>query len=182
MAKLPDLSQPLDPDAQEAYDELVSSRGALHGPYKCLLHDPELARRVGRLGSLFRFEGEALPGDVRELVILTVARRTRSGFEWAMHAPIALKEGIGGDVIESIRTGKGPAVLSPLQADALEAAGHVLDGRSIPEGLQEALIARLGVKGLVELVALVGFYQMIAEIIAAFDVPLPEGSPDPFPG
>ena len=33
--------------------------------------------------------------------------------------------------------------------------------------------------GVVELVVLCGFYEMIAGVIFAFDVPLPEGAPDP---
>lgn len=34
--------------------------------------------------------------------------------------------------------------------------------------------------GVVELVVLCGFYEMIAGVIFAFDVPLPEGAADPF--
>jgi 4-carboxymuconolactone decarboxylase len=182
MARLPDPATPLTPEAREVYDELVSCRGALHGPYKSLMHYPELARRVGSLGGFLRFGDGVLPGHVRELVILTVARRINLAFEWVMHAPHALKEGLPGDVIESIRCGREPEALSPLRSDAREAAGCVLDRRSIPEDLQERLIKALGIKGLIELVVLAGFYQMIGVIISSFDTPLPEGSSDPFPG
>ncbi|MEI6154191.1 MAG: carboxymuconolactone decarboxylase family protein [Deltaproteobacteria bacterium] len=182
MAKLPDPVTPLTPEAQEVYDELVSSRGALHGPYRSLIHHPELARRVGSLGSFLRFGNGALPGNVRELLILTVARKIDSPFEWVMHTPHALKEGLPEDVIESIRQNKEPSVLSPLQADALKAARCVFDRRSIPKDLQERLIEAAGIKGLIELVVLAGFYQMIGEIISSFDTPLPEGASDPFAG
>ena len=180
MARLPDPTAPLTPEAQEVYDELVSSRGALHGPYKTLLHHPELARRVGDLGSFLRFGEGALPGDVREIVILSVARRARSSFEWVMHEPLALKQGVGSDTVQAIRNGTAPVGLSPLQARAIEAAGYVLGDQSIPETLQNDLIERVGVRGVVELVVLAGFYEMIAGVISAFDVPLPDGSPDPF--
>lgn len=181
MARLPDVAEPFTPQTQEVYDELVSSRGALRGPYRALLHDPELARRVGALGGFLRFGGGCLPGDVREIVVLAVARRLGSAFEWAMHEPHALSEGIRQDVIEALRAGREPSGLSPLQAEALEAAGYVLDGRSIPRDLQDGLAARLGLKGVVELVVLAGFYEMIARIISSFDVPLPAGTSDPFP-
>ena len=38
----------------------------------------------------------------------------------------------------------------------------------------------MGIKGVIELVVLVGFYSMIAGVIFSFDVPLPEGATDPF--
>jgi hypothetical protein len=37
-----------------------------------------------------------------------------------------------------------------------------------------------GVQGLIEVVTLCGFYQMVGEITQAFDVPLLEGTTDPF--
>ncbi len=182
MAKLPDPVTPLTPEAQEVYNELVSSRGALHGPYRSLIHHPELARRVGSLGSFLRFGEGTLPGNVRELVILAVARRIDSPFEWVMHLPHAINEGLPDNVIESIRHCREPSGLSPLQADALKAARCVLDHQSIPQDLQGRLVEAAGMKGLVELVVLAGFYEMIGGIISSFDTPLPEGESDPFAG
>ncbi len=56
----------------------------------------------------------------------------------------------------------------------------VLGQQSIPQDTQDALAKQVGLKGVIELVVLCGFYQMIAAVIFAFDVPLPEGSHDPF--
>ena len=56
----------------------------------------------------------------------------------------------------------------------------MLKRRSIPQAVQDELAAALGVQGVVELVVLCGFYEMIAGVIFAFDVPLPEGAADPF--
>ena len=49
-----------------------------------------------------------------------------------------------------------------------------------PRDLQERLIGLVGMEGVIELVVLVGFYRMIAGVIFAFDVPLPEGEAAPF--
>ncbi len=56
----------------------------------------------------------------------------------------------------------------------------VLGQQSIPQDTQDALAKQVGLKGVIELVVLCGFYQMIAAVIFAFDVPLPEGAHDLF--
>jgi len=83
-------------------------------------------------------------------------------------------------VLEAIRTNQEPPELTDLQQAALTAAHCVLRHRSIPQEVQDRLTAALGVPGVVELVVLCGYYQMIAGVIFAFDVPLPEGERDPF--
>ena len=57
---------------------------------------------------------------------------------------------------------------------------HVLAFESIPRALQEQVQKELGTNGLMELVAIVGHYRLIAGVLSAFDTPLPEGSPAPF--
>ncbi|MFA4903468.1 MAG: hypothetical protein WC600_12085 [Desulfobaccales bacterium] len=55
-----------------------------------------------------------------------------------------------------------------------------LELHSIPLEVQEALAGQVGIKGVIELVVLVGFYRMIAGVIFAFNVALPEEAADPF--
>lgn len=66
------------------------------------------------------------------------------------------------------------------QEVALPVVECVLERRSIPQDTQDALAGKMGLKGVIELVVLCGFYQMISAVIFAFDVPLPEGTQDPF--
>jgi 4-carboxymuconolactone decarboxylase len=57
---------------------------------------------------------------------------------------------------------------------------HVLARESVPQPLQDQIQQEVGVTGLVELVVLAGYYQTIAAVLFAFDVPLPEGTAAPF--
>lgn len=181
MAKLPDPTiLPLSPDLQETYNELVSKRGHIYDLYRSLLNHPEIAKHIGDLGSFLRFGAGVLPGSVRELVILLVARRIGAAYEWVMHVQEAIKEGIPKNVIEVIRTGKEPHDLDRIQQLALATVQYVLDRQPIPQSIQDELIKTVGLKGVVELVVLCGFYQMIATVIFAFDVPLPDGETYPF--
>ena len=57
---------------------------------------------------------------------------------------------------------------------------HVLARESVPEALQSQVEQEVGITGVVELVVLAGYYQTIAAVLFAFDVPLPDGTPAPF--
>jgi 4-carboxymuconolactone decarboxylase len=180
MAKLPDPTSSLSPPGQEVYQQLVAKRGRIDGMYRSLLNHPELTRQVSDLGAFLRFGSGALPDALRELLILWVARELGAAYEWVKHEPVARNAGVSAAVIEAIRTHHEPAGLDSLQQDALTAAQCVLNRRSIPQVVQDELAGALGLQGVVELVVLCGFYEMIAGVVFAFDVPLPEGAKDPF--
>lgn len=180
MARLPDPTAKLSPEAEELYLSLTARRGRIDGMYRSLLHYPELTRLVSELGTFLRFDSGALPPDLRELAILWVSRQLNAAYEWVKHAPPARAAGLPEKVIEAVRTGREEQELTGDQKAVLDAARCVLERRSIPQALQDGLAARLGLPGLIELVVLCGFYQMIAGVIFAFDVPLPEGEEDPF--
>jgi len=57
---------------------------------------------------------------------------------------------------------------------------HVLARESIPQALQDEVVSEVGESGMVELVVLAGYYQAIAAVLFAFDVPLAAGTPPPF--
>lgn len=182
MAQLPDPDWALDPEARKIYDRLVSHRGVLepHNLYLGLLNHPRLAAHVGALGTFLRFGGGVLPDDLRELLILWLARKLGASYLWVKHEPVAREAGVPPAVLESLRQGRQVPDLIPHQEAALAAAGCVLARRSIPREVQDPLTAAVGLPGVIELVVLTAFYQMIAGVVFAFDVPLPAGMSDPF--
>ena len=42
------------------------------------------------------------------------------------------------------------------------------------------MVSEVGEAGMIELVVLAGYYQAIAAVLFAFDVPLPKDTPPPF--
>jgi 4-carboxymuconolactone decarboxylase len=180
MAKVPDPVDSLDPQARALYDHLVAERARVDGMYRSLLNHPELAQHIGELGSYLRFGDSILADEVRELAILRTARRLGAAYEWVKHMPPAREAGISEAVIEQLRQEQKPDGLTRAQEAALSVVECVLERQSIPQDTQDALAKEVGLKGVIELVVLCGFYQMIAAVIFAFDVPLPEGSHAPF--
>ena len=179
MARLPDILGSLPPDAQKIYDRITAKRGKIGGPYVPLMHHHLLAAHVSDLGEYLRF-GSTLPGDLRELAILITARHVAQPFEWIMHAPVALKEGLPAEIIEHVRARGDLSTLPARYVRAARVVQHVLARESLPQTLQDETEQEVGITGVVELVVLAGYYQTIAAVLFAFDVPLPEGTPAPF--
>jgi alkylhydroperoxidase family enzyme len=90
---------------------------------------------VGGLGGQLRYHG-VLPGDVRDLVILHVARRMGVAYEWVHRVRPAHAAGLGAEVLEALAAGRVPGALRADQRPALVAADAVFDLSSIPPGPQ----------------------------------------------
>jgi len=179
VARLPDILGSLSPEAQAVYDRISAKRGKIGEPYAPLMHHPALAEHLGSLGEYLRFES-TLPGDLRELAILITARHVSQPFEWVVHAPVALKEGLPADIIERIRTRADLSKLPARYVRVARVVQHVLARESLPHTLQEETEREIGITGVIELVVLSGYYQTIAAVLFAFDVSLPAGTSAPF--
>jgi 4-carboxymuconolactone decarboxylase len=104
--RLPDIVvESLTPDQRRVYDAILSGpRGVVQGPLRVWLNSPELADRAQALGAFCRYH-TTLPPRLSELAIITTGAYWKAGFEWAVHAPIALKAGLDPDAVEAIRKG-----------------------------------------------------------------------------
>lgn len=119
---------------------------------------------------------QLLPQELHELVVLRVAVRERSAYEWLTHRGKAGRAGLSQATLEGLLSEGLPQ--DPAQAEVVCAVDDVLAGRPLPA----ALAARLGAPAAVELVALCGVYQLFAHLVSAFELPLPPGTEDPFAG
>ena len=173
MSKLPDPTATLDEKGREVYDTLTGPRGTLRGMYLSLMNHPELAAHVGQLGTYFRFEGE-LRGDLRELGILVTAHGMGTPFIWIQHVEPAKKEGLPDSVVEDVlKSDPVSSGMDELYRQVWQLARHVVAQEVVPKQLQESIQSVVGVKQVVELVAVCGFYRFIASIAVGFDVEMP---------
>ncbi len=181
MPRLPDIAvEAMTPEQRRIYDSIISGpRGVVPGPLRVWLNSPELASRAQTLGAFCRY-GTVLPPNLSELAIITTGAYWKAGYEWAVHAPIALKAGISADVIEAIRTDQTPP-FDRADAAALYGFTHeLLHKRKISDATYRTAEKELGRQGLVDLVGIIGYYTLISTTIVAFEVPIPEGATEPF--
>ena len=176
MARIPEVTrEDMKLEGREVYDEIAESRGSIRGPYGVLLHSPRLAQRIAATGAYVRFEGD-LPKDLREVVILTTAREIASQYEFTAHARFAREFGVSESTISALADGSAPAGLSGDEELVVRFAQELLRNRSVSEGSFDAVKDRFGVQETVELVGIIGHYQLVGNIIAAFDIRLAPGT------
>jgi 4-carboxymuconolactone decarboxylase len=114
MARLPDIDPAaLTPEQRRVYDAILSGpRGIVEGPLRVWVNSPGLADKAQALGAFCRY-GTSLEQRLSELAILTTGAHWQAGFEWAVHAPIALAAGLDPAAVEAIRTGAEPELPKP---------------------------------------------------------------------
>ncbi len=166
----------LSPEARALFASISAKRKArgegFGGPYVALLNHPELARRIEELGFYLKFEG-VLPRPVYQFIVLSVAHATGAAFEWHDHVKHALAAGLPADVVDAVGAGRPQTQEPYVLLGAILA--KTMAWQPVPDDLQASAAAQWGVKGLVEIVVVSGFYQMFAAINQGFDIQPPAG-------
>jgi len=152
-------------------------RGEVRGPFIALLHNPELAGHVQKLGEHLRWKGK-LPPKLKELAVLVTARRWTCQHEWVMHSKLALEGGLARETVDAIASGRDPKFSGDEKAvydfsREVHATGRASDATF------SAIEKRFGLDGALELIALNGYYSLMAMVLNNAGLPLPGNAPPP---
>ena len=168
-----DLADP-SPQQRAIHDAIVAGpRGKLVGPLRAVLQVPALAGPWQELGAHLRYR-TALPLRQSELVIITVARHWSSELEWQIHAREAAAAGVAIAAIEAIRHRHTPQ-LHDLDADLYAFTTLLLTKGDVDDALHARITDAIGEPAMVELVALIGYYSMVALMLNAQAIMPPDG-------
>ena len=165
--------------AQREVAALISAgpRGEVRGPFIALLHNPELARHLQALGEHLRWKGK-LPAHLTELAVLVTARSWTCQHEWYIHEQLARKAGLAAAIIDAIRSGQQPNVEGDEAAVYAFCRDAHASGRVSDEHF-EAAKKRFGLDGALELLALCGYYSLMAMVLNTAGLPLPGNAEPP---
>jgi 4-carboxymuconolactone decarboxylase len=154
-------------------------RGGIRGPFLALIHNPELANCVQQLGEHLRYGAAIAPAHI-ELIVLTVARHWNCQYEWFAHERIARNTtDLADDIIKALARGETPASLSAEQRTL-----HILAKECLTQGhpsdvIYDQAVAAFGRPGVLDALALTGYYSMIAMVLNTAQIPLPDGTEPP---
>jgi 4-carboxymuconolactone decarboxylase len=181
MPRLPDFdADRLSPEQRKVYNAIVAGpRGKVEGPLRVWLNSPEFAARAQELGAFCRYR-TSLPPRLSELAILVTAAYWRAGFEWHAHEQFARKAGLSEQVIAAVHAGKRPPFQNEDEALVYAFARELLEEHRVSDATYSRTAATLGTAGVVNLVGILGYYGLISMTINAFQLPVPDGAPEPF--
>jgi 4-carboxymuconolactone decarboxylase len=174
MARIILDEQAMTDEQRAACAEAISGRrGKIPSPMIAWLRNPELARRGQQLGEVLRFQ-TSLESDLVELAILITARHWTAHQVWTSHKRYALQYGIDELIIETIASGMAPIFTKPRHQIVYDVSKALLEQRRLSNALYVRALAELGEPGLVELVAIIGYYCLVAMTANAFELGLPD--------
>ncbi len=163
--------------AQEIID---GPRGALISPFVPLLRSPELMAHAQRMGEYLRYRS-ALGLRLSELAILITARHWSQQVEWAIHAPIALREGVTQATIDAISDGRQPQTLPEDEAAVYAFSMELHHNRSVSDPTWQTAIRLFGEQGAMDLVGINGYYALLSMVMNAARTAVPPTSARPLP-
>lgn len=183
---VPLLPEQLDADQRRLYDAVLASPrgqggarrlirrddGSLTGPFDAWLRSPVLGEHLERVGMALRTH-TLLPAAARETAVLVVARAWGADFEWWVHGLVARREGVPEAAIEAIGRGRRPRFEDAACQAAHDVAHALVERRRLDRPTLARALEALGERALVELVTLVGFYQLVSGILESFHPPGP---------
>lgn len=162
-------------EQNELAQKVASSRGAMRGPFVPALHSPGVLRAIEATGAYVRFHN-SLPDDLKELATLVVGRFWGAQYEWHAHARLALQSGVDSAIVEAIRKGEPPKILTPEQ-EAIYVFCVELNGtHGVSDKTFTAVSSRWGTRGVMDLIGICGHYSMISMILNVAQVATPDGS------
>jgi 4-carboxymuconolactone decarboxylase len=172
--RLPPMeTQAMNEAQRKAAQALIAGpRKAVVGPFIALLRSPELLDRMQRVGEYLRFHN-AIPQRLVELAILATARHVDNGFEWILHQPLALKEGVARETIEAINGFRRPASAAADEIDVLEFVRELLEKSSVSDAAYARILERFGEQGVVDLTGTVGYFVAVCYVMNVAGTPPP---------
>jgi 4-carboxymuconolactone decarboxylase len=166
----------MTPEQKTMTNNLLSGeRKTADGPFNVLLRSPEMGDAAQKLGAQLRFHS-SLPDKLRELAIITTGRYWGAEYEWYAHKRLALSAGVAQTTVDAIAAGKRPGSMSADEEIVYNFCSELLNTKNVSDASFAAAKNRLGERGVVDLVGLMGYYHLVSMILNVDRYPLPAGA------
>ncbi len=165
----------MTPEQKKLVESILSGpRTSLDGPFNVLLRSPEMGDLAQKFGAYARFHS-SLPPRLNEFAILITGRFWTAQFEWQAHRQNALKVGLSPAIIDALAAGKRPSNMQPDEEAVYNLCTEVLTTRHASDAAFNAAKEKFGERGVVDMLAVVGYYQFVSMLLNVDRYPLPAG-------
>ena len=163
-------------DEQKKVAEAIASgpRGQIRGPFLALLRSPGLAHTVQQVGEYLRFKSP-LERRIAEMATLMAARHWTQQYEWQSHHAHAMKAGLNPAIADAIAEGRRPTGMANDEETLYDMLTEALHNQSVCDVTYARAVKIFGEQGVIELIAVAGYYAMLAMILNIGRKALPPG-------
>lgn len=154
--------------------------GPLGGPFNVFLRSPDIGNIIQSLGAAIRFRS-SLPPKLNELAIIVTARHWTSQYEWLAHHRLALEAGLDPAIAEDIAQGRRPAKMSEDEAIVHDFSRELHETHGVSDATYKRVVDRFGERGVIDLIAVNGYYVLVSMTLNVDRTPLPGGAKPPLP-
>jgi 4-carboxymuconolactone decarboxylase len=180
--RFPQLTlEQMTPEQKTVAEAIMSGpRGGLRGPFNAWLRSPEVGDRLQRVGEELRFRS-AIPPALNEFAILITAREWSSQYEWYAHHSLAMKAGLPPQIAADLAQGRKPEGMDADTALVWQFCTELHRNHVVSDVTYAAAKQRFGEQGVVDLIAVSGYYVTVSMTLNVAQVGLPPGVAPPLP-
>lgn len=177
--------QEMTPEQLEQYKRIGKFRppgedSTYGGPYDPWILYPELAKRAVSWGNMV-WERTTIGRRLVELAIVVTARFWESNVEWVSHTRMALENGVSQEVIDSVFARQRPEQAPDDELLIYDVCLALHETHQLPLDLYQRAVDKIGERGLVDIIATIGYYTFVAMTLSTFDIEPGAGTKGPFP-
>lgn len=171
----------VDPELKDVFEQM-KQRGTVLNVYRMVAWSPALAKVWAPFARGLRTQ-LSVSRKLRELLIVQIACRHASAYEYGHHAHMAQAEGITPAQLAALPQWRDGGLFDAEECLVLRLADDLSQSSGASAATMQALLEHFGEKHLMELLATGAFYCAVARIVNSLDCELePEaGSPRAFP-
>ena len=153
-------------------DDVLGVFGQIRGPFSMLLHSPPLAERMLQFVK-FNRGGTVVEPRLLSHAILAAVRERDARYVWAAQVGAARRAGVPEATIDLLRAKGDPVALPEEERDIVNYTRQLVRTNRADQAVFDRLHNRHGTQWLVELTAAAGYFQMLSNVVNAFDVAAP---------
>jgi 4-carboxymuconolactone decarboxylase len=162
---------PLNPDQltaeQKAYVEHLqqpprnNTTALKNPPFRVYMRSPALASKLEEVSDYVRW-GTGLAPRLTELAIMITARQWSNQWIWRGHYRAAVRGGLDPSVGADIAAGRRPQKMKQDETILYDYAMEMYREKAVSDATFAAAVREFGEKGLIDLVATMGYYDTVA--------------------
>lgn len=152
----------------------ASKPGPIGGPFNVMLRSPGIGMLIQKLGGEIRFNS-VISGKLNELAILITARHYMANYEWNAHCKLALQGGLDPAIAQAIAEGREPKGMDADESLIYEFSRSLHNNHGVSDELFKRASDRFGERGVVDIIAVNGYYSLVSFLLNVDQTPLPAG-------